>query len=116
MVILKVDGSLAMAVVPASRLVNLRTVKAALGVEEVSLATEDEFASLFPECEIGAMPPFGNLFGLPIYVDPSLEEDEAIFFNTGNHGQTVKLRYRDFKGLVKPEVLPLTVEKKGRAA
>ena len=115
-VILKIDGSLAMAVVPASRLVSLPLMKTALGCKEVRLATEDEFASRFPECEIGAMPPFGNLFGLPVYVDPLLEKDETIFFNAGNHHQTVKLRYRDFKALVKPQVVPLTAEKHKWAA
>lgn len=115
-VILKVDGSFAMAVLPASRWVNFTRVKAALGAREVSLATEDEFATLFPGCEIGAMPPFGNLFGLAVYVDPMLEKDEAIFFNAGNHQQTVKLSYRDFKELVKPLVIPLAAEEKIRAA
>jgi Ala-tRNA(Pro) deacylase len=115
-VILKVDGSFVMAVVPASQLVNFRRTKAGLGVEAVSLATEDEFASLFPECEIGAMPPFGNLFGLPVYVDPTLEQDEWIFFNAGNHCQTVRMKYRDFKDLVKPVVIPLTEQRSKRAA
>lgn len=115
-VILKVDGSFVMAVVPASRLVGFERVKAILGAKEVSLATEEEFASLFPECEIGAMPPFGSLFGLPVYVDTSLEKDETIFFNAGNHQQTVRLRYRDFTDLVKPQVVPLTDERKKKAA
>lgn len=115
-VILKVDGALAMAVVPASRLVNLPRVKASLKCKEVRLATEDEFISRFPECEVGAMPPFGNLFGLPVYVDPSLEMDETIFFNAGNHQQTVRLRYKDFKALVKPEVFSLTAMKTKLAA
>lgn len=115
-VILRVDGSLVMAVVPGSRLVSFETAKVALGCREITLATEEEFASRFPECEIGAMPPFGNLFGLAVYVDPALEQDESIFFNAGNHQQTVKLRYADFKELVKPRVLPLTAEKRKRAA
>jgi len=115
-VILKVDGSFVMAVVPASQLVNFRRIKAGMGAEEVSLATEDEFASLFPECEIGAMPPFGNLFGLPVYMDPALEEDEWIFFNAGNHCQTVRMRYGDFKNLVNPVVIPLAEQRGKRAA
>src|SRR3989338_1278081 len=115
-VILKVDGSFVMAVVPAGRLVNLRKVRLGLGVQNVSLATEDDFAALFPECEIGAMPPFGNLFGLPVYVDSSLEEDETIFFNAGNHVQTVRMKYRDFKELVGPLVIPWPEEGKKRAA
>lgn len=115
-VILKVDGSFVMAVVPASRFVNLRKVRLGLGVMDVSLATEDEFDALFPECEIGAMPPFGNLFGLPVYVDPALEKDETIFFNAGNHVQTVRMKYRDFKELVRPLIIPLTEEGTKRAA
>jgi Ala-tRNA(Pro) deacylase len=115
-VILKADGAYAMAVVPASRLVSLEKAREAIGAQRVSLATEAEFASLFPECEIGAMPPFGNLFGLPVYVDPALEEDESIFFNAGNHVQTVRLKYRDFKELVKPKVAPLVDLREKRAA
>jgi Ala-tRNA(Pro) deacylase len=115
-VILRADGSPVMAVVPASRMISLAKVKVALGAKQVALAEEDEFASLFPECEIGGMPPFGNLFGLPVYVDTSLEKDEAIFFNAGNHRQTVKVKYGDFKKLVKPVVISLTHERKMRAA
>lgn len=115
-VILKVNGSFVIAVVPASSLVSFQKVKTGLGATQVSLATEEEFASLFPECEIGGMPPFGNLFGLPVYVDPALEEDESIFFNAGNHQQTVRMRFRDFKELVKPVVVPLTSEKREKAA
>src|SRR3990167_7980311 len=90
--------------------------EAALGAKNVSLATESEFASLFPECEIGAMPPFGNLFGLPVYVDPALEKDETIFFNAGNHIQTVRLKYQDFKEMVKPQVMALVDEREKKAA
>jgi Ala-tRNA(Pro) deacylase len=115
-VMLRVDGSLAMAVIPASRMISLNAVKASLGAKEVKLATEDEFASLFPECEIGAMPPFGNLFDLPVYVDPTLEEDETIFFNAGNHEQTVKMEYRDFARLVQPRVIRLVKERQKKAA
>jgi Ala-tRNA(Pro) deacylase len=115
-VMLEVDGALAMAVIPASRMISLNAVKASLGAKEVRLATEDEFASRFPECEIGAMPPFGNLFDLPVYVDPTLEEDEAIFFNAGNHQQTVEMRYRDFAQIVQPRVVRLVKERKKKAA
>jgi Ala-tRNA(Pro) deacylase len=114
-VILKIDGSMAMAVLPAGAMIDFGRVRTGLGADRVSLATEDEFVALFPECEIGAMPPFGNLFGLPVYVDPALEKDETIFFNAGNHHQTVRLKYRDFKQLVKPRVFPLTEERKKAA-
>ncbi len=75
-----------------------------------------KFESLFPGCEIGAIPPFGNLFGLPVYVDPELEKDETIFFNAGNHQQTVRLKYSDFKRSVQPVVIPLAHERKKKAA
>jgi len=104
-VMLKVDGELAMAVLMGSQKVSLATVRESLGAREVQLATEDEFVARFPGCEIGAMPPFGNLFGLPVYVDPALEKDEYIYFNAGNHVQTVKLSYRDYERLVHPRVV-----------
>jgi Ala-tRNA(Pro) deacylase len=80
------------------------------------LATEDEFISRFPGCEIGAMPPFGNLFGVRVVVDPALEKDPYIYFNAGNHVQTVKLAFRDFIALVKPEVRRLVEVRKLKAA
>jgi len=115
-VILKVNGSFVMVVLPSNRMVSFEKVKVGLRVREASLATEEQFALLFPECEIGAMPPFGNLFGLHVYVDPALEKYESILFNAGNHLQTVRLRYKDFKKLVQPEVVTLTEEGKKKAA
>ena len=112
----KVDGNLVMAVVTGNRKVDLATVKANLGAHQVRLATEDEFIAAFPGCEIGAMPPFGNLFGLSVYVDPSLEKDECIYFNAGNHVQTVRLRYKHFKKLVQPRITTLVGERKRKAA
>ena len=111
-VMLNVDGDLVMGVIAASHKINLNTVKASLGAKEARLASEDEFTSRFPECEIGAMPPFGNLFGLPVFVDPALEKDEYIYFNAGNHVQTVRLKYQDFARLVKPQTARLVEEKK----
>ncbi len=115
-VMLKVDGALIMSVLMGTQKVSLSTVKQSLGANEVRLATEDEFISRFPDCEIGAMPPFGNLFGLPVYVDPALEQDEFIFFNAGNHVQTIRLRYKDFERIVQPRVVRLAQERKKRAA
>ena len=115
-VILKADGSFLMAVVPADRLVSLGKARVALRVRDVSVASEDEFVSLFPGCEIGAMPPFGNLFGLPVYVDASLEGEEEVFFNAGNHHQTVRLSNPDFKKLVKPIIVSLTESRYRKAA
>ena len=111
-VMLKVDGNLVMGVIAADHKINLNTVRASLGAKEARLATEDEFISRFPQCEIGAMPPFGNLFGLPVFVDPALEKDEYIYFNAGNHLQTVRLRYEDFARLVRPQTARLVEEKK----
>ena len=115
-VMLEVDKRLVMAVVTASQKVHLMTVRASLGAAEVRLATEDEFVSRFPDCEIGAMPPFGILFGLPVYVDPAVTQDESIYFNAGNHVQTVRIRYDDFEKLAAPQVVRLAEEKKDRAA
>jgi Ala-tRNA(Pro) deacylase len=115
-VMLEVDGKLFMGVIPGSRKINLNTAKASLAAKEVRLATEDEFISRFPECEIGAMPPFGNLFGLPVIVDPALEKDEHIYFNAGNHMQTVRIKYRDFATLVKPQIARLVEERTKTAA
>src|SRR5688572_25773875 len=115
-VMLKVDGKLVMAVITGSQKIHLPTVQESLGAQAVRLATEDEFVSRFPECEIGAMPPFGNLFGLPVYVDLRVTEDESIYFNAGNHVQTVRIRYKDFERLAAPRIVRLTEAKKKRAA
>ena len=114
-VVLDVDGLLVMAVIPGSQRINLNTAKASLGAKAVRLATEAEFISRFPECEMGAMPPFGNLFGLPVVVDPALEKDEHIYFNAGNHVQTVRLSYKDFAQLVKPRIARLVEERRNAA-
>jgi Ala-tRNA(Pro) deacylase len=115
-VMVEVDGRLIMGVIPGSRRINLNMAKASLGAKEVRLAAEDEFISRFPECEIGAMPPFGNLFGLPVIVDPALEKDEHIYFNAGNHVQTVRIKYCDFAQLVKPQIARLVEERTKTAA
>ena len=109
-VMLEADDQLVMGVLPGNLKVHLHTARANLGAATLRLATEDEFRSRFPECEVGAMPPFGNLFGLQVVVDPALEKDQYIFFNAGNHVQTVRMKYKDFAELVKPRVLALTAE------
>ena len=114
-VMLKVDGALAMAVLMGSDKVSLATVRESLNAREVQLATEDDFVSRFPNCEIGAMPPFGNLFGIPVYADPALEKDEHIYFNAGNHVQTVRLAYKDYERLVHPRVVRMTAAKRKAA-
>jgi len=115
-VMLEVDDKLVMAVIAGSYKINLNTARSSLGANKARLATEEEFIARFPDCEIGAMPPFGNLFGLPVFVDPELEKDEYIYFNAGNHVQTVRLKYKDFERLVKPQVARLVEEQKKKAA
>ena len=104
-VIVKLDGALAMAVLPASYQVDLQALKKAVGVREAELATEREFKQAFLDCQTGAMPPFGNLYGIPVYVDETLAEDREIAFNAGSHYELIKMAYSDFERLVQPEVL-----------
>ena len=104
-VIVKLDGALAMAVLPASYQVDLLTLKRATGVREAELASEREFQKHFPDCETGAMPPFGNLYGIPVYVDETLRDDREIAFNAGSHFELIKMAYADFERLVKPEIM-----------
>lgn len=104
-VIVKLDGALGMAVLPASYQVGLDALRRRIGVREAVLATESEFKRHFPDCETGAMPPFGNLYGIPVYVDESLTEDHEIAFNAGSHYELIKMAYADFERLVKPEVM-----------
>jgi Ala-tRNA(Pro) deacylase len=99
---------MAMAVVPAPRKVDLNLLREVAGADEAKLATESEFQSRFPDCETGAMPPFGNLYGLDVYVAPALAEDESIAFNAGSHTEILRLAYRDFARLVKPKVVKIT--------
>ncbi len=106
-VMVKLDGDLAMAVLPATSRVSFPLFKAAAGAGKVELASEDEFKDVFPGCELGAMPPFGNLYNLRVYVDRSLAEDEQIAFNAGSHTELVRLAYADFEALVNPKVTRL---------
>ena len=106
-VIIKVDNELAMAVVPANYKVKLDILKAALGTDNVELATEPEFTAVFRDCEVGAMPPFGNLYGMEVYVAESLTEDEKINFNAGSHSEVMQMDYKDFENLVKPKFVLL---------
>lgn len=98
------DNKLVLLALPAPYRVDLAKVGAILGAQEVNLAEEDEFAHTFPDCEVGAMPPFGNLYGLPVYVDKALAEDEVIVLQAGTHTDTISLRYADFARLVNPAV------------
>ncbi len=104
-VMVKLDGRMAMVVLAAPDMISLDHLREATGAETAELATEAEFGGLFPKCEIGAMPPFGNLWELPVYVDQRLREDETIAFNAGSHTELVQLAYEDCERLVQPEVL-----------
>ena len=107
-VMVKLDGRMVMVVVPASHRVSLQKLKEAAGAAKAELASEEEFCELFPDCSPGAMPPFGNLYGLDLIVDQRLSEDAEIAFNAGSHTELMRLPYKDFESLVHPKVLPLT--------
>jgi Ala-tRNA(Pro) deacylase len=107
-VILKGDTGYLMAVLPADRRVDVAALRADLGFRMVALATEDEIKKIFPDCEAGAMPPFGNLYGLPVYADSALREDKHIVFNAGTHDEAVRMTYADFFRLVRPLVIEAT--------
>ena len=109
-VMVKAGDQLVMLVVPADRRVDLQRVRTILG-RDVRLATETEFRDAFPGCEVGAMPPFGNLFGIPVYVDRSLEADEEIVFNAGTHTLTAKLAFEDFVRSASPSVGDVTMSR-----
>ncbi len=104
-VIVSLDGKTAMAVLPASYRVDLERLKKAAGAKKIELLTEKDFKDMFPECEVGAMPPFGNLYGMEVYVATSLAEDDEIAFNAGSHTELIRIAYKDFERLVKPKVL-----------
>jgi len=110
-VIVKIDDALAMAVVAASQHVDLVLLKAATGAENVCLATEDEFKRRFPDCELGAMPPFGNLYGMAVFADESLARDKEIAFNAGSHRELVRIAWEDFEKLVQPRITTVAARK-----
>lgn len=107
-VMVKIDRKMAMAVVPASYRVDFDLLKEAAGANRVGLASEQEFKDLFPECEVGAMPPFGNLYGMEVFVAESLAENEEIAFNAGSHTELIRVLYKDFETHVKPKVAKLS--------
>jgi Ala-tRNA(Pro) deacylase len=104
-VVIRVDDRFVLAVLPAPGRVDLKRFREVVGADLVSLATEAEFQGLFPGCEPGAMPPFGNLYGLPVYVDEKLTLDRQIVFNAGTHSEAVRMEYSDFARLVQPKVV-----------
>jgi Ala-tRNA(Pro) deacylase len=102
-VMVKSGGEHVMTVLPADHQIDLEKVEKALG-HPASLDAEQEFKLLFPDCAVGAMPPFGNLYGLPTYVDKSLSQEDYIVFEAGTHTDAIKLSYRDYEKIVKPRV------------
>ena len=107
-VILKIDGILAMAVIPASEHVDLDRLRTLTGAQIIELATEREFKDAFPDCETGAMPPFGNLYDMAVYADSSLGENEEVTFSAGTHRELVRMEWQDMLRLVNPMVDHLT--------
>lgn len=104
-VMVNLNGEMAMVVLPASRRVSIEELQQITGKRDIRLAHENEFASLFPDCDRGAMPPFGNLYGLETFVDPELGKDDIIAFNAGSHTEVVRMHYADFERLAKPKIL-----------
>ena len=100
-VMIKIEGKIAMAVLPASFKISFDQLKSALNVENVRLAYEQEFSNKFPDCEVGAMPPFGNLYGMEVYFAESLADDEEIAFNACNHTELIKMTNEYFYTLFK---------------
>ena len=99
-VIVRIDGKLAMAVLPAPYHVDFELLKEATGAECAELASEEDFRDIFPDCVVGVMPPFGNLYGLDVYMDESLAEDEEIAFNAGSHKEIIRMAFKDFEEVV----------------
>ncbi len=104
-VIVNLDGALAMVVLPASLHVDLDLLRTTVGANDARIAAEKDFQNCFPGCEVGAMPPFGNLYDMPVYVDETLTRDDEIAFNAGSHYELIRMAYDDFERLVKPEVV-----------
>jgi Ala-tRNA(Pro) deacylase len=104
-VMIKIKDKLAMAVLPASFRVDFHLLREVIGTDEVELAREHEFQTLFPDCDIGAMPPFGNLYDLEVYVAEKLTEGEMIAFNACTHTDLIRMSYKDYESLVKPKII-----------
>ena len=104
-VIVKADGKYLMCVLAACYNIDLRGLKQVLGAKKVEIASEDEMAKIFDDCEAGAEPPFGNLYNLPTIMDKALEKDDHILFQAGSHEKAVKMSLADYKKLVSPKVM-----------
>ena len=104
-VLLWVDNYYALAVLPADHMIDFEKLRDAIGAAEAGLAREDEIRKMFPDCEVGAEPPFGNLYSLPVYLASQLTGDDMITFNAGTHEEAIRLPFADFEQLVEPTVV-----------
>jgi Ala-tRNA(Pro) deacylase len=104
-VIVRMDGDLAMVVLPANRKIILSDLREMMLSERLELATEDEFRARFPDCEVGAMPPFGILYGMPVYLSKSLADEAEIAFNAGSHREIIKMPFEEYAELAQPTVM-----------
>lgn len=111
-VMLKVDGKIIMAVIPATDMVSFKKLKKILGADNVNLAEEEEFEDIFPHCEVGAMPPFGNLYDVEVIVSSPLTTDKNIAFNAGSHRELIRMEYKEYEKLVKPKIFDFTIKKR----
>ena len=109
-VMVGLDDRMAMVVVPATERVNFERLQEHTSAKKVSLASEQEFKDIFPDCELGAMPPFGNLYGMPVYAAESLAGEIEIAFCGGSHGTLIRMAFDDFKRLAQPQVLDISWE------
>lgn len=111
-VMIKINGHMAMVVLPATHMIKMDLLKKVVGNENLRLASEQEFKDKFPDCEVGAMPPFGNLYSMDVYTSSALKEDEEIVFNAGTHTELIKLSYKDFEALARPKVAEISYKTK----
>jgi Ala-tRNA(Pro) deacylase len=106
--VVNADGKFVMAVIPAPHKLNIKALKDLLGAKETRLASEAELTDLFPDCEVGAMPPFGNLYNMPVYISTALKDRSEIIFNACSHTEVLKISYADFERFVQPKAADLS--------
>jgi len=110
-VVIKIDGKFVLAILPAAQRIDFEFLRETILAKHVELASEQEFKDLFPDCELGAMPPFGNLFNLDVFAEESLAEDLEIAFSAGTHTELIRMEYSDFERLVKPTTIKFSTSK-----
>lgn len=115
-VMVELDGRLVMAVLPAMFHVDLMLLKKATNAKTIALASEEDFKDRFPQCETGAMPPFGNLYGIEVFVDETLTKDMEIVFNAGSHRELIRMSYEDFDRLVRPRMIRFAARRTAEVA